>query len=174
LIGVLTFLFLGCQRKAIIEGGIEEPGQAETIPGAGEEGISEEDIEASLETKKYPGIEGEVLESSMLQDVNFGYNRYDLSPGARETLARNAEFMMRFPDAKIQVEGHCDERGTNEYNLALGEQRALSAKKYLISLGVPAHRLSSISYGEELPLDPGHNEEAWRKNRRAHFVILSR
>jgi peptidoglycan-associated lipoprotein len=73
----------------------------------------------------------------------------------------------------IQIEGHCDERGSNEYNLALGERRAVSAKLYLIRLGVKGDRLSTISYGEEMPADPGHTEEAWAKNRRCHFVILS-
>jgi peptidoglycan-associated lipoprotein len=81
---------------------------------------------------------------------------------------------MNYPRVKIQVEGHCDERGTNEYNLALGERRANAAKKYLVSLGVSTDRISSISYGEEKPLDAGHNEEAWSKNRRGHFVILSK
>ncbi len=81
---------------------------------------------------------------------------------------------MKYSTVKIQIEGHCDERGTAEYNLALGERRANSAKKYLVSLGIPADRLSTISYGKEMPLDPGHNEEAWAKNRRAHFIILSK
>ncbi len=110
----------------------------------------------------------------MLQDVHFAFDRYDLSSRSREILARNAEFMLKFPEAKIQIEGHCDERGTNEYNLALGMRRATASRRYLLSLGVPPDRLSTISYGEELPIDPRHNEDAWSKNRRAHFVILSR
>jgi len=169
---------MGCKRKTIIEGGAEGAEQGEVMTGEGqfpEEGaLDQEQIEASLQTKKYPGIEGEVFESSMLRDVNFAYDRYDLSPTAREILARNADFIMRFSEAKIQIEGHCDERGTNEYNLALGERRAMSTKRYLLSLGVPAHRLSTITYGEELPIDPRHSEGAWAKNRRAHFVILSK
>jgi peptidoglycan-associated lipoprotein len=75
---------------------------------------------------------------------------------------------------KIQVEGYCDERGTAEYNLALGERRANNTKKYLVSLGIGSNRISTISYGEEMPLDPGHNEEAWAKNRRAHIVVISK
>jgi peptidoglycan-associated lipoprotein len=75
---------------------------------------------------------------------------------------------------KIQIEGHCDERGTIEYNLALGERRANSTKRYLISLGIGDKRISTISYGEEKPLDPGHNEEAWAKNRRAHIIVISK
>ena len=82
--------------------------------------------------------------------------------------------MKKYPNVKIQIEGHCDERGTIEYNLALGERRANSAKKYLISLGMPADQISTISYGKEKPLDSGHNEEAWAKNRRDHFIILSK
>ncbi|NIS71529.1 MAG: OmpA family protein, partial [Proteobacteria bacterium] len=73
-----------------------------------------------------------------------------------------------------QIEGHCDERGTNEYNLALGERRAMSARNYLMSLGIPRNRLSTISYGEEMPVDSQHNEDAWAKNRRGHFVVLSK
>jgi peptidoglycan-associated lipoprotein len=74
----------------------------------------------------------------------------------------------------ITIEGHADERGTAEYNLALGERRALSARNYLVSLGIPADRLRTVSYGKEFPFDPGHNKEAWAKNRRAHFVVTSR
>jgi len=180
ILGIVAILFLGCQRRVIIEGEGETAGEpavtegAAEVPGEGEGALTKEEIEASLQTKKYPGIEGEVFESSMLKDIYFAFDRYDLSPEAREILAQNAQFMLGFPEAKIQIEGHCDERGTSEYNLALGERRALSAKRYLSSLGVPASRLSTISYGEELPVDPRHNEEAWAKNRRGHFVILSR
>ncbi len=181
LIGFAVFLSVGCQKKVIIDEGAEKATRPEGVEagrgpamGEGEMPTEKEQIEASLQTKKYPGIEGEVFESSMLKDIYFAFDRYDLSAETRETLVRNAEFILKFPEAKIQIEGHCDERGTNEYNLALGERRAMSAKSYLITLGVPANRLSTISYGEELPVDLGHNEEAWAKNRRGHFVILSR
>lgn len=180
LIGLAALLFTGCRKGLIIEEGATEakqPGvtiEEGQAPAEGEAALEKEQIEASLQTKRYPGIEGEVFESSMLQDIRFAFDRYDLTPGTREILARNAEFILKFPEAKIQIEGHCDERGTNEYNLALGERRSMSAEKYLLSLGVPAHRLATISYGEELPIDPRHNEGAWAKNRRAHFVILSR
>jgi peptidoglycan-associated lipoprotein len=89
-------------------------------------------------------------------------------------LKQNAALLAKYPRVKIQIEGHCDERGTSQYNLALGERRATSTKQYLITLGISADRISTISYGEEKPLDPGHNEEAWAKNRRAHSVILSK
>jgi peptidoglycan-associated lipoprotein len=134
----------------------------------------EKDLEKSLVAKKEPGIAGEVFESRLLKDVHFDFDKYDIRPEDAGILKENAALLMNYPKVKIQVEGHCDERGTNEYNLALGERRANAVKKYLVSLGISTDRISSISYGEEKPLDPGHNEEAWAKNRRGHFVILSK
>jgi len=134
----------------------------------------QKEFEKSLVAKKTPGIEGEVFESSLLKDIHFDFDKYDIRPGDAEILKGNAALLTRYPKMKIQVEGHCDERGTVEYNLSLGERRANSIKKYLIPLGIAADRLSAISYGEERPLDPGHNEEAWGKNRRGHTVILSK
>jgi peptidoglycan-associated lipoprotein len=131
--------------------------------------------EASLVPKTTPGIEGVTYESGLLKDIRFDFDRYDVRPEDTVVLKENAAVLMtKLPKAKIQIEGHCDERGTVEYNLALGERRANSAKKYLISLGISEDRISTISYGEEKPFDPGHTEEAWAKNRRAHFVILSK
>ncbi|MFB3885491.1 MAG: peptidoglycan-associated lipoprotein Pal [Thermodesulfobacteriota bacterium] len=132
------------------------------------------EFEKSLVAKKEPGIEGVVLESKLFKDIHFDFDKYDIRPGDGDILKGNADLLMKNPKVKIQIEGHCDERGTIEYNLALGERRANSAKKYLISLGVSADRISTISYGKEKPLDPGHNEEAWAKNRRAHFIVLSK
>ncbi len=134
----------------------------------------EKEFEKSLVAKKEPGIEGEVLESKLIKDIHFDFDKYDIRAGDTEILKGNAALLMKHPRVKIQIEGHCDERGTIEYNLALGERRANSAKKYLISLGISADRISTISYGKEKPLDPGHTEEAWAKNRRAHTVILSK
>lgn len=134
----------------------------------------EKEFERSLVAKKEAGIAGEVFESKLLKDIHFDFDKYDIRPGDAEILKENAALLMKYPKVKIQVEGHCDERGTNEYNLALGERRANSAKRYLTSLGISSGRISTISYGEEKPLDPGHNEEAWAKNRRGHFIILSK
>jgi peptidoglycan-associated lipoprotein len=106
-----------------------------------------------------------------LQRINFNFDQYTLTPAARDTLAANAAYMKAHPGTKVIVEGYCDERGSDEYNLALGERRAMAAKNYLVSLGVAANRLSTISYGEEKPLDPAHTEEAWAKNRRDEFKI---
>jgi peptidoglycan-associated lipoprotein len=132
------------------------------------------EFEKSLVAQKTPGIEGEVFESKLLKDIHFDFDKYDIRPSDVEILKENAAVLNKFPKVKIQVEGHCDERGTSEYNLALGERRANNAKKYLISFGIDKNRISTISYGKEKPLDPGHNEEAWAKNRRAHFIILSK
>jgi peptidoglycan-associated lipoprotein len=127
-----------------------------------------------LVAKKYPGIEGEILESKYLKDVYFEFDRYEIRPEDASTLKETAAILGKNPRMKVQVEGHTDERGTIEYNLALGERRANSVRNYLISLGVPKDRISTISYGKERPLDAGHTEEAWAKNRRAHIVVTSR
>jgi len=132
------------------------------------------ELERSLLAKRTPGIEGEVFESSLLKPIFFDYDKYDIRPVDVDILKGNSTFLKKFPNMKIQIEGHCDERGTNEYNLALGERRANSTKKYLTSLGVAADRVSTISYGEEKPLDPAHSEESWAKNRRANFVITAK
>jgi peptidoglycan-associated lipoprotein len=134
----------------------------------------EKEFEKSLVAKKEPGIEGEVFESKLLKDVHFDFDKYDIRPEDAEIMKGNGALLMKYTKLKIQIEGHCDERGTIEYNLALGERRANSAKRYLVSLGISPDRLSTISYGKERPLDPGHNDEAWAKNRRAHTLVLSK
>jgi peptidoglycan-associated lipoprotein len=103
--------------------------------------------------------------------VQFAFDDYSLSSKAKENLEKLAAWMKKAEEAKVQIEGHACEVGTNEYNLALGERRANSAKTYLEGLGVTGGRLSTISYGEERPLDPGHTEQARSKNRRAEFVM---
>jgi len=104
-----------------------------------------------------------------LQMIHFEFDKSRITEEARVVLQENAGRIEQNPDVIIQIEGHCDERGTNEYNLALGHRRARSTRDYLINLGVDPNRLVTLSYGEEQPLDPRHNEEAWAKNRRAQF-----
>ena len=111
--------------------------------------------------------------SSPLKEVYFDYDRYDLRPDARETLKANAGWLKNNPAVRVEIEGHCDDRGTNEYNLALGAKRAQSAKDYLVTLGIGAGRLSTISYGEELPVCREQTEQCWQKNRRARFVVIT-
>jgi peptidoglycan-associated lipoprotein len=105
------------------------------------------------------------------EDIYFEFDQYILSDSAKQNLNKKAQWLKNFPAAKALIEGHCDERGSAEYNLALGQKRADAAMQYLDSLGISASRLSSISFGKEKPIDPGHSESAWAKNRRAHFVL---
>jgi peptidoglycan-associated lipoprotein len=107
-------------------------------------------------------------------NVNFDYDRFDLTPVARDILANHAVLLRSNPGVNLLIEGHCDERGTIEYNLALGERRAEAVKRYMTSLGVESSRFSTISYGKERPLETGHNETVWFKNRRAEFRIVNR
>lgn len=108
---------------------------------------------------------------SELKDVNFDFDSSALSSSAQSTLRENARWLLDHPGQAVTVEGHCDERGTAEYNMALGERRAQSAADFLRSMGVKKDRMNTISYGKELPLDPGHSEAAWAKNRRAHLAL---
>jgi peptidoglycan-associated lipoprotein len=112
-----------------------------------------------------------VAAGDILKDVNFGFDSYALDSSAKGILNANASWLKANPTSKVQIEGHCDERGTNEYNMVLGANRAKSTYDYLRSQGIETARMSSVSYGEELPLDPSHNEGAWAKNRRAHFNL---
>ena len=114
------------------------------------------------------------LKSGLLGDVYFDFDKYDLTADARERLEKNAEFMKEYSSFVFGLEGHCDERGTNEYNLALGERRAAAAKSYLESLGVDGSRIRTISYGEERPSCMEHEEACWGKNRRGAFMITGR
>jgi len=109
--------------------------------------------------------------SSPLKDVYFDFDRYDLRADSREILKANSAWLKANPGAQVQIEGHCDERGTTEYNVALGSRRAESVKDYLVTLGTTADRLSTISYGEEVPVCREQSEECWQKNRRARFVV---
>jgi len=109
-----------------------------------------------------------------LADVFFDFDKYDIRPGDAKTLDANANWLKSNPNHLMLIEGHCDERGTNEYNLALGERRAKSTMNYLVSQGVQANRITIISYGEERPQCTEHNEACWAKNRRAHFLVKPR
>ena len=111
--------------------------------------------------------------SSPLKDIHFEFDRYDLRADAQETLKSNADWLKKNPSIRVQIEGHCDERGTNEYNLGLGAMRAQAAKNYLVALEISADRLSTVSYGEEIPVCREHAEACWEKNRRDRFVIVS-
>ena len=111
---------------------------------------------------------------SALRDVNFQFDQYTLTDDAKATLDELGQALKANPQFAVTIEGHADERGTVEYNLALGEQRAQAAKAYLVALGIDASRVDTISYGEQQPIDAGHDELAWAINRRAHFLVRGR
>ena len=115
-----------------------------------------------------------INKESPFKPVLFAYDSDTLDDAARAAMSSNAEIMKKYGTWVITIEGHCDERGTAEYNLALGERRAVAAKNYLVSLGISADKLRIVSYGKEFPFDAGHDDAAWQKNRRAHFVITAK
>jgi peptidoglycan-associated lipoprotein len=116
----------------------------------------------------------ELNRESPLEPVFFELDGSELSDRARQVAEANADVMMRFPTWVVTIEGHCDERGTPEYNLGLGERRALAVQQYMVELGLDSSRVRTVSYGKEFPFDPGHDDTAWAANRRAHFVITSK
>lgn len=114
------------------------------------------------------------LKAAFLGDhVYFDFDRYNIRPDGAAIIQSKAAFMSQYPGIMAEIQGHCDERGTEVYNMALGDRRARSTYNYITSLGISGSRLSTVSYGEERPLDPGHNEAAWARNRRAQFVITA-
>ncbi|HHL42980.1 MAG TPA: peptidoglycan-associated lipoprotein Pal [Hellea balneolensis] len=119
-----------------------------------------------------PGTVADFKYSAGDDRVYFGFDRYDLTPQARETLRRQAEWLNRYPTAIVVIGGNADERGTREYNLALGARRAESTKAFLVSKGVNPGRITTVSYGKERPIDPGSNEAAWARNRNAHSAVM--
>jgi peptidoglycan-associated lipoprotein len=155
----------GCAKQA-----------AEPLPGseygAGETGFGEDTLASgSSLARARRGLPPE--EDGILKDVRFGVDSYDLGPDARDVLAQNADWLKSNAGARVEVEGHADDRGTVEYNLALGARRAKAVKDYLSTLGIDGGRISTISYGEELPVCRQATQECWQRNRRSHFVMLS-
>lgn len=182
-VGLVLVLALGavaCSGGPKAQAPPPEPTPAPT-PEVSEPVPEEEVSEPVTETLSTEEVSSELPEDLMvlnqrgyLEDVFFDTDRYDLKPEARGILAKNANWLLQYPTVQVLIEGHCDERNTREYNLALGERRANAVRDYLMSLGIAGDRMRTISYGEERPFALGHSEEAWRLNRRAHFVITAR
>jgi peptidoglycan-associated lipoprotein len=153
--------------------GARPPGAGDQRAGEGQRGkTGESDTDQSSLKQLQEGKSTATAASSPLKDVFFEFDRYDLTSDARTTLRANADWLKSNSSARVEIEGHCDERGTNEYNLALGAKRAQAAREFLSTLGIPADRLSTISYGEEIPVCREHSESCWQQNRRARFVIV--
>jgi peptidoglycan-associated lipoprotein len=147
----------------------------EAVTPTGQQGMATTDVS---QQPKPLGVESQPIQNIPVADhravaglerIHFDYNQFTLDSQARMTLEKNAVYLRSNPALKVVIEGHCDDRGSDEYNLALGERRAVAARNYLVSLGIAAERLTIISYGEEQPLVAAANEEAWAKNRRAEF-----
>ncbi|OYD15781.1 peptidoglycan-associated lipoprotein [candidate division WOR-3 bacterium JGI_Cruoil_03_44_89] len=157
LMGISLIVLVSCAKK-------EAKMQEEIVVVPEEEVVAKEDT--------IPPVEEVVKIPLELSRIHFDFDKYDIRLGDTKILEKNAEGLKAYPEVRARIEGHCDERGTNEYNLALGEKRAAAARDYLIRLGIEKERISVISFGEENPLVPGHNESAWAKNRRAEFAVL--
>lgn len=180
----LVFLVLGCapsstsRPDASLTPSPSDSGSISSKSGSAGEGARGAPKESNTPTASSldqlrEGKSSATPATSPLKDVYFDYDRYDLRGDAREVLRANADWLKTNPAARVEIEGHCDDRGTNEYNLALGAKRAQSAKEYLSSLGIAADRVSTISYGAEIPVCKEQTEGCWRQNRRARFVVLS-
>ncbi len=173
MVAAVALLAVGCAKKPVPGAGMagEAPVVSETPYQSEVTGISEQPVTEAAIAGQPAYLQGEVAIAG-LNRIFFEFDQFTLTEEARATLAANAAYLKLNEGVQVRIEGHCDERGSDEYNLALGERRALAALNYLVSLGVPASRLSIISYGEELPLEPGHSESAWAQNRRAEFKAL--
>jgi peptidoglycan-associated lipoprotein len=161
------------REKALQEQALTDQAARESAERAAREEADRAAREAADKAKKEAGaMAAAILKELQIADINFDFDKYNLKPEAQEILKKGAPAYLKYRDYKLVVEGHCDEQGTSEYNLALGEKRATEAAKYLADLGIEKARIKTISYGKEMPLDKGHDEAAWAKNRRAHFVIF--
>jgi peptidoglycan-associated lipoprotein len=161
------------REKALREQALRDQAAREAAERAAREAADRAAREAADKAKKEAAAKAAaILKELQIADINFDFDKYNLKPEAQEILKKGAPAYLKYRDYKLVVEGHCDERGTSEYNLALGEKRATEAAKYLADLGIEKERIKTISYGKEMPLDKGHDEAAWAKNRRAHFVIF--
>jgi peptidoglycan-associated lipoprotein len=173
-------LAAGCAKKQTVKSGVEAgaplPEVAATAPETPvqETPITEAPPPPMMTAREAEAARGVAVteeKPSRFEDVRFDFDQSALREDGKRICQDVAAYMKSHPRATLLIEGHCDERGTAEYNLALGERRATAVKNYLVSLGVSKAALSTVSFGKERPLDPGHNEDAWAKNRRAHFLL---
>lgn len=179
---LLSLVASACARRQAPTTNPVPPPPASTPPAVTAAPPPPQRVEESLPVPPLPIAEDSIANRS-LDDLNrdspfkpafFPLDSADLDDSGRAVVMANGELLKRYPTWVVTIEGHCDERGTPEYNLALGERRAVAVKTYLVSLGISPDRLRTVSYGKEFPFDPGHEEGAWSKNRRAHFVITAK
>lgn len=161
---ILSFTLVGC-------GSSKKKGSG--APGMGSSSTQDTDMGSDGMNLEING-DSDAGKAGPLQTVYFGFNSASLNSGTRAALQANAEFLKKNGSVEVQIEGHCDERGGVQYNLALGEKRSKAVKQYLVSMGVNSSRISTISFGKERPVSFGHDESAWSKNRRANFVVTAK
>ncbi|PKN68481.1 MAG: peptidoglycan-associated lipoprotein [Deltaproteobacteria bacterium HGW-Deltaproteobacteria-10] len=188
---VLVFslsIFAGCaEKKAVVKEGAAQDQQVSSDQAAKDAAAKAEADRLAREQAEKDRLAREQAEKEQsarvqaaataevtVKDIYFDFDKSNIRPDAREVLKANADYFLKNSAAAIIVEGHCDERGTAEYNMALGQRRAQEAKKYLVNLGVKGSAIKTISYGKERPVDQGHDEQAWAKNRRAHFAVKAK
>jgi peptidoglycan-associated lipoprotein len=169
LLAAVGLLASCASKKSAAPGGAGGAG-----PGLNEQGLGGAGSNASSLAQYQRGTLGAGGAGGPLTDIHFDYDDYAVRPQDSAILRRNAQWITSHGDPRVQIEGHCDQRGSEEYNIALGAKRAQATKDYLATLGVPADRLSTISYGKELPLCNEQTEECYEQNRRAHFVVLQK
>jgi peptidoglycan-associated lipoprotein len=181
LVAVVIFV-AGCNRRRTPVAAPTAPPPSTAPPGIAPAPATPTRVDDALPVPAQPTIADDPIANRSIEDLNrnsplqpvfFTVDSAEINEAGRAVASANAEVMRKYPQWVITIEGHCDERGTPEYNLALGEQRAAAVRAYLVSLGIPADRVRTISYGKEFPFDPARNEEAYAKNRRGHFVITS-
>lgn len=167
----LALMGLGCAKRPMAKVTIPSPGEHGYYEGDGFDltGIPLTDMPEGPFSEAADF--GDPEAAAVFKDVHFDYNKYDIRPGERPILEGIAAYLQQHPDVSVKVEGHCDERGSNEYNLVLGEKRALSIRDYLSRLGVDPARIYTVSYGEEQPLCTEKTESCWNQNRRGHFLL---
>jgi peptidoglycan-associated lipoprotein len=166
------FLMTSCAKKQVMTGAPEKPPAAP--PPGDTEAYKRAEAERQARLAALAAAEGlrGQIRAFEAENINFDFDKSELKPEARAILVKKAEWLRNNSEFSVRIEGHCDERGTNEYNLALGERRANAAWKFLNALGISGSRMTTISYGEERPADPRHNETAWSKNRRDEFKLI--
>lgn len=165
-LGAVAVMAAGCAKEEVVKK--DEPVVEQQTVEAPAPAPVEAPAPAPVVQEEVAAKASEVVQ---LETVYFDFDKSDLRQDTRDILSKNAEALLRSADARIKIEGHCDERGSDEYNLALGDRRAKSVAQYLINLGVGADKISTISFGKEKPAVEGSNEAAWAKNRRAEFVV---
>jgi len=171
----LSLLSAGCAKKTTSstppESSVEIKDSSSWTPPPPPAEYSAPVNEEALAAEQLAREKAAAVEELTSSTIHFDFDSYELSEESRGVLSRKADLMRKFMDVKVVIEGYCDERGTEEYNLALGERRARAAFEHLVILGVEPERMSIVSFGEERPIDPGHTESAWVQNRRAEFVV---